>query len=349
MVNHSGSSNALRFLRCIVADATYCLSMAYVRGIRRCEEIQASNSPSGPLGWLPDASEKIPVFHLATLLGQPSTGDWRHGKVLVLKTVANPWGILVDRLESVIQVTASEVCPLPTVARNPAADYFEGVVQYNNTMLLALSPAGLAPNTPAGVAGTLPSVHTPESLYTSIGMTAAARARGKLVVFSAAPDRRFAFGLSLSQVPQILQALPLLPVPGAAPYVLGLVAWRQVPLAVLDLYQRLGGPAVPMPSDGRLLIARAAGVRAFVGLAIRPQISLHSLPMAHRVSTRHVPLQESLLRGRFERENDLLLIPDIDRLLVTPDDASTPDHSRPEREHVVDSSAESTMGLHTAL
>jgi chemotaxis signal transduction protein len=161
-----------------------------------------------------------------------------------------------------------------------------------------------------------------------VGVSTAAGARGKMVLFSTAPDQRFMFGLSLSQVPQILRPLPLTPVPGATPEVLGLVEWRNVPLAVLDLSRRLGGPAAPMTPDGRLLIARAAHTRAFVGLAIRSQIRIHSLPMAHRVSTRHVPLQESLLRGRFELKNDMLLIPDIDRLLVTHDGATTPENAR---------------------
>jgi chemotaxis signal transduction protein len=332
MVNHNGSANALRLLRCIVGEATYCLSMVHVRGIRRLEELQPNHHPSGPLGWLASASGPIPVFDLVMLLKQACTDARRRGKILLFKTHQHPWGVLVDRLESVIQVTAREVFPLPAVARNSAADFFEGVVRYNGTMLLALSPAGLHPDAPAGVTGSLPSVHTPESLYATVGVSPAAQARGKVMLFSAAPEQRFTFALSLSQVPQILRHLPLTPVPGAAPDVLGLVDWRNVPLAVLDLSRRLGGPAAPLLPDGRLLVARASHTRAFVGLAIRPQISLHNLPMAHRVSTRHVPLHASLLRGRFERENDLLLIPDIDRLLVTHDGAITPGNSRPGRD-----------------
>jgi purine-binding chemotaxis protein CheW len=332
MVNHNGSSNALRLLRCIVGDATYCLSMVHVRGVRRPEVLQPNPHPSGPLGWLASESGLLPVFRLATLLKHAGADDRCTGKILLFKTEPHPWGVLVDQLESVIQVTTSEVFPLPSVAKNPAADFFEGVVQYNGTMLLALSPAGIHPAAPAGVAGCLPSVHTPEDLYARVEVSTAARARGNMVLFSTAPDQRFTFGLSLSQVPQILQPLPLTPVPGATPDVLGLVAWRNVPLAVLDLSRRLGGPAAAMTPDGRLLVARATQTRAFVGLAIRPQIRMHSLPMAHRVSTRHVPLQESLLRGRFELKNDMLLIPDIDRLLVTHDGATTTDNARDGRD-----------------
>jgi len=35
MVNHAGSSKVIRFMRCVIADETYCLNMSWVRGIQR--------------------------------------------------------------------------------------------------------------------------------------------------------------------------------------------------------------------------------------------------------------------------------------------------------------------------
>jgi purine-binding chemotaxis protein CheW len=327
MVEPSGFSSTLRFLRCSVADTTYCLSMTHVRGIRRVEELQSRRPSTEPCGWLASESGNIPVFRLARLLKQTDSEETPTGKILLLKTHPSPMGLLVDRLDSVIQVSTREVFPLPTLARNPTAAFFEGVVQHNETMMLILSPAGLHPETAGQTSAVLPLAATAETLYAGVGVSNTVPTTRQLVQFTTAPEPTYTFGLSLSQVPQILRPPAILSVPGAAPYVVGLVEWRHVPLTVLDLSRRLGGATVALTADSRLLVARATRTRAFAGLVIRPQISMHPLPLAHRVSTRYVPLQESLLRGRFELKNDVLLIPDLDRLLVTHDDAMCPEHS----------------------
>lgn len=338
MVNSNGSAAALRFLRCMIAEETYCLSMTHVRGIRRLEELQGQEtvvarmaqtpgaSPgacastacghgSAVLGWLPGSAGAIPVFRLAALLKRTEQAADPVGKILVLHTSPLPFGVAVDHVEDIFQVSAQEVLPLPPLLRSPQTAWFEGVVRLGSTWLLALSPAGLHPQ--AGASDRLPvsTTCTLESLYAAVGSHAAARARGKMMLFTTTSAHAVTFGLSLAQVPQVLQAQPLLPVHGTAPYILGLINWRNVPLAVIDLSRRLGGPAAPLTPDGRLLVVRAAKSRVFVGLAIQPQISIRALPLAHRVSTRRLPWSTSLLRGSFELDHTLLLIPDVDRLV----------------------------------
>lgn len=320
MMNHKGASQALHFIRCVIADETYCLSISRVCSLQSVEQLQGQHETSDAVGWLASDQGQIPVFHLATLLQRSRHTDRQTGQILVLDTQPHPLGLLVDRVERAIEVTASEVFPLPTIARNPAADFFEGVVRHADTMMLVLSPEGLHPNAPAEGVRPLPTEHTLEDLYTVVGGSTVGDTTGKVLMFSTSPDWAITFGLSLSQVPQILLPLPILPVPGAAAYILGLVAWQGVPLAVIDLSSRLGGAASPVAHDGRLLIVRSSTTRAFVGMPIQPHISLHHLPMAHRVSDLPVPLQESLIRGRFDLEHTTLVIPDIDRILVPHED-----------------------------
>jgi chemotaxis signal transduction protein len=113
----------------------------------------------------------------------------------------------------------------------------------------------------------------------------------------------------------VLQSFSLLPIPGAAAFVLGLVDWQGYPLAVIDLPHRLGGATSPVRPDSRLLIARASTRRAFVGFPIRPNVKMYSLPLAYHASVRRLPLQESLIKGKFDAVNATLVIPDIDHLL----------------------------------
>jgi chemotaxis signal transduction protein len=316
MVNGDGSPKVLRFLCCRMWDTTYCLNMSWVRGIRRTDELQHQRNDHGLVGWLTSDHEKIPVFRLTTLLNRSFDESGREGKILVLNTQPHPWGLLVESVESVIQVTAAEVFPLPTLARNPAADVFKGVVKHQDKMLLVLAPESLHPAAPAKTIRALPTEHTLETLYSVADISARPGTRSKVIVFSTTPDQAITFGLSLSQVPQILRPLPIPPVPGTASDVLGLIEWRGVPLAVIDLSRRLGGAASPVTTDSRLLIARASTQRACFGLPIRPQVHIHNLPIPHQVTDRPVPLQESLIRGKFALEHTTLVIPDLDALLA---------------------------------
>ncbi|MDH3599378.1 MAG: chemotaxis protein CheW, partial [Candidatus Tectomicrobia bacterium] len=108
----------------------------------------------------------------------------------------------------------------------------------------------------------------------------------------------------------------MLPLPGAAPHVLGVAEWRGVPLAVIDLPGFMGDTSAAVATDGRLLIVRVPTQRLCIGLPIRPQVSIRTLPLSHHLLDSPVPLQESLVRGKFDLDNTTLVIPDIDGMLV---------------------------------
>jgi len=225
MVNYEGSSKVLRFLRCVIADETYCLNMSWVRGIQRMEQFyQQQGAEGGTIGWCMSGSDKIPVFRLAAQLHRSYEAGQATGKIVVLNTQPQPWALLVERLESVMQVTAADVLPLPAMARNPAAPFFDGVVQSPDGMMLSLAPEGLHPQAATRAAGaslaSLPAISPP-----AVGTPSAAGHTGKIICFSTADDAAQAsaitFGLSVSQVPRVLPSCPPLPVPGAAPFVLG--------------------------------------------------------------------------------------------------------------------------------
>jgi chemotaxis signal transduction protein len=183
--------------------------------------------------------------------------------------------------------------------------------------------------------------------------------QGQIMVFSVADPRPgeqpLSFGLSISQINEILYPLPLLPVPGAPPFVLGLINWRDRPVPAIDLGARLGlVPGETSPSDNwatRLIIVRdksqvlpapsralpapvgAAQVSpvegvvegssskagssqgVLVGFLIQPAIRALRLPLAHQPCSRALPLDQALTRGVVELENETLVIPDIRGML----------------------------------
>jgi len=321
MMTHPSAAQALRFIRCGLAAETYCLHMSWVRGIQRVELMRPNTQGHAPVGWIASAGEEIPIFRLAALLERPWVAEQPTGKIIMLKTTAPPWGLLVDRVEGIIEVAAEAVFPLPDMVRHPGTDWFDGLLQYGEALLLSLAPDGLRPTGPTYVATPLTQAYGGATAPSAPAVAVAPGVRRQLLSFSTTSgptqDASLRFGLSISQVPQVLQAFALTPVPGAVDGVLGLVQWRSGPLAVLDLLRCLGGSPTLVAPEHRLLIARATATRTFVGIPILPHVKIHHLPMASRASARTLGLREPFVRGRFDIEHDTLVIPDIDRILHT--------------------------------
>lgn len=319
MITPNTSSQALRFIRCGLATETYCLHMSWVRGIQRVELMRPNTAAHGPVGWVASAGEEIPIFRLATLLKQPLVSDQPTGKIVMLKTAAQPWGFLVDRVESIIQVPAEAVFSLPDLVRHPGTDWFDGLVQYREQLLLSLAPEGLPADVQSYVATPFLQAYGHQTAPAMPMVAMASGPRRRLMSFTTTPAQGEAasirFALSVSQIPQVLQTFTVTAVPGAVEGVLGLVPWRSGPLAVMDLEYCLGGRRVTVTPAHRLLIVRATRAQTFVGMPILPQVRIHQLPLAYGASTRPLPWQESLIRGRFDGEHDTLVIPDVDRIL----------------------------------
>src|SRR5262245_12449580 len=117
MVQPQGSSKVLRFMHCGIADETYCLSMSWVRGIQRVEQLQQQRAPGGMIGWCISGADKIPVFRLAARLHRPYEAGHVTGKIVVLNTPTEPCALLVERIDSVMQVAAADFLPLPALVR----------------------------------------------------------------------------------------------------------------------------------------------------------------------------------------------------------------------------------------
>jgi chemotaxis signal transduction protein len=315
----SQTSPIVRFLRCGIDTDLYCINMQAVRGIQRLDQLQQhKGQAAGSVGVVQYGTVTLPVYSLAACLGQPVMPPSTLAKVLILQTMRQAWALLVERVEGTLEVAPQAVLPLPKVARNLRAPLFDGVVYDADVMRLVLAPAGLHPHAATDVAVLQAAVAAPEPLPAPGKIPPAPRRTGTLLCFTteepAAQSWPLTFGLSLSQVIRMQQTPGLLKVPRAIQAVLGLVDWQGIPLAVLDLSRSLGGRATPLRADDRLLIARAATQRAFVGFLVRPRVHMRSLPIAHQPSQRALPLHDAFVRGRFDLEHETLVIPDIDGL-----------------------------------
>lgn len=262
------------------------------------------------------------------------------------------WALLVDQVSQVFEVSGERFEQLPEIAINPKRNYFEGVIKTDDELLLFLSPEWLHPDTLLYVEGIIEKPYSleaqvnawinkieieqeaystknettnvkpyqPDQTVTTNGKRLSARL-GRLITFSTqkqqANGRPLMYGLSITQVPEILRSLPLTPVPAAPEYVLGLVNWRDRVVPVVDLDARMGltsSGTTPTYDNSRLIIARGRN-ETLVSFPIQPSVRALRLPVPHRPVRQMPEIDKNFVRGMVELEDLTLVIPNIQDIL----------------------------------
>jgi purine-binding chemotaxis protein CheW len=328
MVSQGKSVDTLRLIRCGLADETYGLETTAVLNIHRAEHLRPGGDAEEPVGRLPHPQGDLAVYSLAQRLRRPSPPAEALRHIVVLDAQPQPWGLLVERVSPLTPVPARCLEPLPASLGTSAACFFRGAVKLERGLMLVLAPERLHPDAPpAPEAEPVRKEEgerrkedpSPFILHPSSFILPRSR---QLVLFSttapAGEKRPLSFGVSTTQVAEILEPPPLVPVPGAPADVLGLVNWRDRLVPVLDLASRLGLPASGVPEHARLLIVRGAAGASLLGFLVCPAIRVLRLPVACQPSDRGLPLEPSYLRGVVELRGETLIIPDVAALHPDP-------------------------------
>jgi chemotaxis signal transduction protein len=333
MVSQS-DANGLRVLRCGLGGETYALDMARVRGIQSVLLLRRFPDRPDAVGKLTGPDGDVSVFSLAQRLGRPAPKVSARQQVVVLHAWPRPWGLLVDRVAQTAEVPAASREALPGLLVNPSANYFRGVIRVEGEWLLLLSPDRLHPDAEPfedfeeQLGGNEPREPAAFALPPVRGQPEG----GQVLVFSVSArvqgERPLSFGVSITRVAEVLETLPVVPVPGAADFVLGLAGWRGRPVPVIDLARRLGLPSAP--SYRRLMIVRPAGPVELLGFPVRSWVRVLRLPLACRPSSRELPLDPSLVRGAVELARETLVVPDLACLASNPGPATGDQLSAPE-------------------
>ncbi len=264
-----------------------------------------------------------------------------------------PWGLLVDDISRVIEVPEDCLNPLPAITINPATNYFEGVVRLeDDNMLLMLSPEWLHPDTapPEKFTSEKSKLQARSNFYQNQNSSPPPEAQeqitnggqakglrqanglqarksttaknGRLILFSTTKsqpnERPLLFALSITQILEALKPLPLIPIPTAPCFVLGLVNWRNQPVPIINLDARLGIELPPHPAlndQTRLLIIRGFKPHTFAGFLVRMDMRALPLPIPHKPSTRTLTLDQTLIYSAVELVNETVIIPDLSTML----------------------------------
>ncbi len=354
MSQQSNSHNFHRIINCTVGDEVYCLEMSWIKSILRIDrmrqhqfydstELGTSFPIKDVFGWVMVSGKNIPVFRLSKILKRPVTeynkNDITFMRIIVLQDPAvedYAWGLLVDRVSPVIQILDEDLSKLPPIFSRFEIDIFQGVIRQGEKINLLLRPKCIDPRKSDGVTvELLPSVavdvdetgskdaamldeDSQEALTWTKGDSL-----GRIMVFSPltlrVPGRPVSFGLSISQITEILRPLPLIPVPMAPSHLLGLVLWRSNSVPVITLESLLGmdtdEEVITNDKETRLLIAQAAGHEGFVGLQIQVDIRALKLPISYSASRRALTINRQLTSAIVELADETLVIPDMQKVL----------------------------------
>jgi purine-binding chemotaxis protein CheW len=319
MVDELDRSESPEIILCRLDQESYALEMSWVRSVARADRLRQRTEPEGLVGVLSEGGREVPVFSLRNQLGRKPACSERMGHVVMLSGEPAPLALLVDHLSSVVRIDRSHLLNLPAPIVNSSARYFRGAVRLGQELALLLAPDRMFP------AGSLQrngcgsssgdEVPTRSALPLLRSPSRTSGGPGQIVIFSTTepePRKRpLSFGLSIAEVLEILDPPPLIPVPGAPHWVLGLVLWHDHAVAVIDLPRRMGLPPAAAGDRARLLIARASIQSEPIGLLVRPSVRIRPLPLPHLPCRQPLPDEGALCRGAVELKNETLVIPDL--------------------------------------
>lgn len=325
IVRETGSREGTLWLRCQSGPITSLIAHSGVSSIHRREHWEPVSGEAALAGWLVVPGSRVPVYHLAALLGQPWSQQPR--SALRVRTAGPQFAVGVDSLSRLTLPAGTQHAALPWVLRKSVRNAVAAIADTGQGLAICvdvelLNPA-LNPAMDGGVSHMAASARQPGMGFAGARGPAAAAvtpgAVGKLLAFHlpgpVAGGTTPLIGLSFLQVLEVAESLPYLPLPGSAAEMPGLVWWRDHPVPFVDLTYCLGGEPTQYRGE-TILVAR--GSRSTEALAIPVGDEVSGMSMTVACSACSEPFQPRLdcLRGEFDLGWERLLIPDLDKFFA---------------------------------
>ena len=124
------------------------------------------------------------------------------------------------------------------------------------------------------------------------------------------------YGINVMQVQEVLRYSDIAPVPGAPPYVLGIINLRGNVVTVVDTRIRLGLKTSEVTDSTRIVIIE--GAKHVVGILVDCVAEVVDLPASEVESAPNVGNDESAkyIQGVASRDDELLILVDLNKLLT---------------------------------
>ncbi|MCW8905426.1 chemotaxis protein CheW [Sedimenticola sp.] len=123
------------------------------------------------------------------------------------------------------------------------------------------------------------------------------------------------YGINVMHVQEVLRVTEIAPVPGAPPYVLGIINLRGNVVTVIDTRSRFGLPPGDIDEASRIVIIESE--MQVVGILVDSVAEVVELRGSEIDSAPNVGNEDSskFIQGVATRENDLLIVVDLNKLL----------------------------------
>ena len=323
------------------AGREHCgIPMTMVNTIESAGALLPGGKTSGDRQDIAFRGHSVPLVDMTRLLAPQRNGMHpEERKILLLNGQTMPMALLLDKLHAVAEVDARNVLQMPPEVEEPALSYFPQVLRHPEGLVFLLNPENILgrKTTLAADGADGPSVKTAHNDFPPSGTAPP----GESLQSSGRPGRRPGRALvsalrgqtlnnrhlmvlfSLLQIEEILRSLQVHPVPFTPGYTEGIVDWRGRLLPLISLESRLGFTAgEPSKTPCSYVVVRmAASGRAQTGalygiLKVGRSIRELKLPIDCRpVSENPTGIDPLLIRGLYEWEDNLLLVPHMGRIL----------------------------------
>jgi purine-binding chemotaxis protein CheW len=124
------------------------------------------------------------------------------------------------------------------------------------------------------------------------------------------------YGINVMQVQEVLRYTEIAPVPGAPPYVLGIINLRGNVVTVIDTRSRFGLPNAETTDQTRIVIIEAEN--QVVGILVDAVAEVVYLRQSEIETTPNVGNEESakFIQGVCHKNDELLILVDLEKLMT---------------------------------
>ncbi|HZT75832.1 MAG TPA: chemotaxis protein CheW [Vicinamibacterales bacterium] len=289
---------------CRVGGDLYALTHDDVRSVARADAVRLERGADGRVGTLAFAGAAVPVYRLSARLGCGDHAASADRHVVITRGDGEPFGLLVDHINRTRVAEDERIQPLPSIVGALASSRFAGLVPLGDVLCLVLSPSAIDPIGPRAYT---PSDRAAADAAATAAVRSAAADLALIFSTDAIPRReRTRYALNAKRVVALVQALPSIAVPGAAPFVAAVGWWRRSVVPILD-FRRADARAAAAGST-RYLIARCGAPlgRALVAFATGADLTLHRATADDRLIT----------EGIFGIGREPVALLDLDRLVA---------------------------------
>ena len=305
-----------RFIRCIVAGDEFCIRMSWVRRIRDAfhSEYNSSLGIDDQFNGLSTDIDNCLVVKLDGILNYPDDESIQR-KVLVLRLDDGYFGILVDTVEDIFEVSSDQIFDIPAMVGAEALKYFDEVVYYKNKLVLSFSPLSiysflsLEPNIASM------SIDDNSRGFYQTNLSIAHHRQKKIVIFTPGSQGEILYGLSITQIPQILQLSSILSIPGSLDYISGLIEWRGIILPVIDISLCIEKKKTDINGDCRIIVVRLVSKPIYIAVVIQSHILIQSFPILQRLDEQDLVFDKGSVIKQFQFQDKILVIPNVDSIV----------------------------------